>query len=179
LKDEWIIEPQKSEMKISYTYLIEFAKIFMIGVDNRIREYERDVKELELYNSYLELDRYDKKEVEEFIERKRLELEAGLDGLDVLLDMIHKFRDEGYNEKENQRDFFIFSDEMGNYSIQNQVYKILEYFGYIDLLHRYRKMRNKFREIFGKPILKRVILDENNNRLGLKKNDIIFIEVKK
>jgi hypothetical protein len=41
----------------------------------------------------------------------------------------------------------MFNNESGNFSIQNQVYKILEYFGYIDLLHNYRKIKNKFKDM--------------------------------
>ncbi len=142
--DKWLVEPNKEENSISMPYIVELAKVFMVGIDDRVKEYERDVKEIEMYMQYLTSDRYDKVEVEKYIERKKIEIEAGLDGLNVIFDMIHRFRDEGYQQEENPRDFFMFDKVQGHYSIQNQVYKLLEKFGYLDILYKYSQIKNKF-----------------------------------
>jgi hypothetical protein len=178
LNEKWLVEPKKGAETISMPYIVELAKIFMVGIDDRIREYERDIQEVKMYQSYLKSDAYDKKEVEQYIERKKVEIEAGLDGLNIIFDMIWKFRDEAYQTTENPRDFFMFDKTLGHYSIQNQVYKLLEKFGYLDLLKKYNKLRKEFMKSVEKN-LKKVVVSENNKRLNIKKGDIIFIEVKK
>jgi predicted nucleotidyltransferase len=147
LNNKWLVEPTKDSSDISLPYIVELAKIFMVGIDDRIKEYERDIKEIFMYVGYLETNPYDKDEVLESLERKKIEIEAGLDGLNIIFDMIHKFRDEAYQQKENPRDFFLFDKTVGHYSIQNQVWKILEKFGYLDLLWKYKEIRKKFKEM--------------------------------
>lgn len=144
LADEWLIAPEKDGNNISMPYIVELSKIFMTGIDDRVKEYERDIKEIEIYYSYLKSNAHDKKEVEKYLERKKIEVEAGLDGLNIIFDMIWKFRDEGYQSTENPRDFFMFDKTLGHYSIQNQVYKLLEKFGYLDLLKKYKNIRDLF-----------------------------------
>jgi hypothetical protein len=141
LKDQWVIEPFKEDIEVSFLYIIELAKGFMVWIDNTIGELERDIKELKMYESYVNSGKKDRGEFQKEIDRKYREIDADYDSLKVVANFIHTFRVEGF---EGENDEFIMKDEKGNFSIQNQVYKILDKFGYLEKLIQYKQQRNQY-----------------------------------
>jgi len=138
--NEWVVEPSKEKVEISLLYIIEIAKIFMEGIDNKFAELVRDEKEREMYIDQLNTGNYDEVEVKREIQRKDREIEADYDSLVVMLHLIHTFRNEGFDDKEKEE--FLMKNQRGNFSIQNQIYKIIEKFGYIEKLHGLKTYRD-------------------------------------
>ncbi|MFX1590510.1 MAG: hypothetical protein ACFFC1_20440 [Promethearchaeota archaeon] len=146
--DRWEKKPEKKDVKIPYAYVMEIAKFFMAGIDNRVGEYERDKHELELYKSYLEdaTVKIDSDELQAAISLKESEILADLDSLYVALKMVKGFRGKAY-EKDYEPDFLISIDiKDSDFSVNNLVYKTLERFGYLDKLHKYKEIRDKYKE---------------------------------
>lgn len=143
LNDKWIIEPSKENVEISFLYIIELAKVFMTGIDDRINELERDKKELGIYKTYLEFGKYEEKELTKEIERKHREIEAGYDSIKVIGDLIHSFRLQGFDE-EDKTELIMSAGVKGDLSIQNQVYKVMDKFGYIEKLNAYKQLRKQY-----------------------------------
>jgi hypothetical protein len=142
LTDEWLIEPFKEDVEISFLYIIELAKGFMLWADNVIGELERDLKELDMYKSYVEFGKHKLEDLQKEIDRKYREIDADYDSIKVIANFIHSFRVEGFEEDEESS--FIMKDQKGNFSINNQVYKILDKFGYLEKLQKYKVQRKQY-----------------------------------
>lgn len=146
LNDKWLKEPKKEDVSFPYGYILEIAKFFMDGVDERIAEYERDKKELDLYKEYQKDEeiQMSETEVQKVIEQKRLEIKADLDALYVALKMVKSFRGKAFEE--DYEPHFLISIESANrdFSVNNLVYKALERFGYLDKLKKYKEEREKW-----------------------------------
>lgn len=143
ITNEWIIKPQKNQTQIPFTYIIETAKVFMKGIDDRIAEYERDVIEKQLYEGYFMVANEDEKQnMKRIIDYKENEIMGDLEGMKVIWDLLHTFRYEAFGD-ENPRKTLLFSKEKGNISVQNQIYKIIEKFGYHEKLIHYTKIRKE------------------------------------
>lgn len=148
LEDKWIKKPQKSDAKVPYSYVLEIAKFFMAGIESRINEYERDKRELELYEDYLkDADtKIDTDELTSMIEVKKTELKADLDALLVALRMVKGFRKEAF-EPDYEPNFLITIETKGpDFRMENLVYKMIERFGYIDKLMKYKKLHKEAEE---------------------------------
>jgi len=146
LNDKWIKKPNYEDVDYPYSYVIEIAKFFMDGIDERISEYERDKHELDLYKEY----KSDKdilisdEEAQKAIENKRLELKADLDALHVAHKLVKAFRKKAF-EDDYEPDFLIdIKTKNRDFSVNNLVYKALERFGYLDKLNDYKKEREKW-----------------------------------
>lgn len=141
MNDEWIEEPVKENESIPYTYIIEIAKTFMSGFDNRMMEYDSDVMEQQLYKDYVGsiTDEKEKQKVVSRIEFLDDEIKADLDAIYTLYTMLYEYRRTGYDTESNY-DYLIVSG-MGNKAIQNMVYKILEKFGYKKKVGQYLQKR--------------------------------------
>jgi predicted nucleotidyltransferase len=151
LKDKWVKKPKKTNVSIPYTYIIEIAKFFMAGIEDRAAQYERDKVELSLYKSYLEDEEMqsDKERFQKAIEQKEADIRADLDALFVARHLCKAFRHEAYEKKDNtyMPDFYIkFETSNPNLSINNLVYKMLDKFGYLDRLNKYADIRAKLLE---------------------------------
>jgi len=145
--DKWEKKPETKDIKIPYAYVMEIAKFFMAGVDNRISEYERDKHELELYKSYLEdaSVKIDSDELQAAISIKESEILADLDALYIALKLVKGFRGKAY-EKDYEPDFLISVEiQDADFSVNNLVYKTIERFGYLDKLQKYKKIREKYK----------------------------------
>lgn len=142
LNDEWIKKPQKNDIKIPIGYAFEIAKLFISGIDNRIMEYETDVKEMEYYKQLLKnKEKIDDNEINERISIKEEEIKADLDALYIAHRMIRAFRGESF-DKETKTSYLIeIKNDSPNYTINNIVYKILENAGYFDKLIKLEKLR--------------------------------------
>jgi predicted nucleotidyltransferase len=144
ITDKWIYPPKKEEIEIPYSYIMEIAKVFMSGIDERIREYEMDKKEIDLYEVYLKYAKeHEKEDIKNKISQKKIELEGDLDALKIISELIYKMRLGSYEGD----DFDLFIDlGKGNKSIQNAVFKILEETGYKELLKKYEKIRKNLKK---------------------------------
>lgn len=147
-KNKWIKKPEIDETEVPYLYSLEIAKFFMDGIDERILEYERDIKELEMYKSYLSEEEVEvnKDEIEKLISIKEQEVKADLDAVYAGHKLLRAFRNEGFNSKESP-DFLIqIRSKSPNKSIENLVYKIMEKFGYLDKVSKYENLRKQYEE---------------------------------
>lgn len=149
LNDKWLKKPQKTDVKIPIDYIIEIAKFFIAGIEDRAAQYERDKVELELYKSYLadkEMNQ-DKEKLEQAIEKKQSDILADLDALHVAQHMAKAFRHEAYQQDGYEYDFtFEIKTKNPNLSINNLVDKLLDKFGYHDRLRKYAEIREKLQK---------------------------------
>ena len=139
--DKWIRESKKDELQIPYSYAIEVSKMFMSGIDNSIMEYEADVSEKKMYENLMNTATEDeKKEIQMRIKFKDQEIEAKLDSLHILSQMLWNERTNSY--KHMDLDLFVDTG-YGNYSISTMIYQILEKFQYRDKINKYMAIKNE------------------------------------
>ena len=142
--DKWLREPKKDELQIPYTYAIEVSKMFMSGIDNRIMEYESDVSEKKMYESLMHTATEDeKKEITERMKFKDEEIQAKLDSLHILSQMLWNERTNSY--KVMDLDLFV-NTGYGNYSISTMIYKILEKFQYKSKIAHYMSIKSQMKK---------------------------------
>lgn len=148
LEDEWIKKPEPTDVTIPYSYVLEIAKFFMDGIDNRIAEYERDKIELELYEDYLKKDNIniDKQRIQEQISEKELEIRADLDAIYTGLKMVKAFRGKAFEDDYEPNFLIRIEAESPDFSINNIVYKTIERFGYLEKLNKYKEIRDKLKD---------------------------------
>lgn len=136
INDEWIKYPKRDDNIIDYSYIIEVVKIFTTSIDLKINELESDLKEIEYYNSLLEENNTDNKEIKNHIELKEKEILANKDSLKLMEYLIHSFRKEAFENK-----FFDFSINMSiespNYSMNNLIWKLFENLKYPEKIRKY------------------------------------------
>jgi hypothetical protein len=145
LNNKWIKKPKLSDVEVPYSYILEIAKFFMAGIENRISEYERDKHELDLYKDYLkEADtKIDIDELENVIDLKEMEIKADLDSLYVALKMVKGFRKEAFEDEYEPSFLITIETKKPDFRIENLVYKMVERFGYLDKLQKYKKIRKE------------------------------------
>lgn len=148
LNDKWIKRPKPSDVIVPYSYVLEIAKFFMDGIDERIAEYERDKIELELYKEYM--DRKDiainKSTLQDHIEGKEVEIRADLDAIYTGLKMVKSFRNKAFEEDYEPKFMIKIETDDPDFSINNLVYKVIERFGYLDKLKKYKDIREDLLE---------------------------------
>ena len=143
-KNKWIKKSKKENVDIPYPYVLEIAKFFMVGIDDRIAEYERDKIELALYKNHLENEKLEmnKDDLQDKITEKENEVRADLDAIYVAHKMVWGFRKEAFEGKESE--FLIdIKSKKENFSVNNVIYKMMERFGYFEKLLKYEKIRDK------------------------------------
>lgn len=144
LNDKWLKRPDKKDVVIPYSYVLEIAKFFMDGIDERVAEYERDKIELELYKDYIDRKdiSVDKDSLSDAIENKEVEIRADLDAIYTGLKMVKSFRGKAF-EDDYEANFMIkIETKDPDFSINNLVYKTIERFGYLDKLKKYKDIRD-------------------------------------
>lgn len=149
LNDKWIKEPEKINIKIPYSYVIEIAKFFIAGVDNRISEYEHDNNELKYYKELLKTNKETTEidEINRIIISKEQELMADLDAIKIAHNVIRAFRKEAFiDENTNTKYLINIDNDSPNYSINNIVYKIIETLGYFEKLEKYEKIHKELKD---------------------------------
>jgi hypothetical protein len=149
LNDKWIKEPEKINIKIPYSYVIEIAKFFIAGVDNRISEYEHDSNELKYYKELLKTNKETTEidEINRIIISKEQELMADLDAIKIAHNVIRAFRKEAFiDENTNTKYLINIDNDSPNYSINNIVYKIIETLGYFEKLEKYEKIHKELKD---------------------------------
>lgn len=148
LNDEWIKKPEQSDVVVPYSYVLEIAKFFMDGIDARIAEYERDKIELELYKDYMDRKdlSVDKDSLRDAIENKEVEIRADLDAIYTGLKMVKSFRNKAFEEDYESKFMIKIETTNPDFSINNLVYKIIERFGYLDKLKKYKDIRKELLE---------------------------------
>ena len=153
LNDKWIVLPKKEKVNIHYKAILEVALSWMRKIDLDINELRRDVIEYKLYKHYLEESdlEIDIDEIEEHLEQKETEIKSDIDTIKITYHMIKKFRKEPFEDENYKGDFLIQpeGEELNaNYTINNLIYKTLERFGYLDMLHEYGSL--EFNEALNK-----------------------------
>lgn len=145
IKNEWIKKPEKSDIVIPYSYVLEIAKFFMDGIDDRVAEYERDKVELELYKEYQKRKdiNIDKDRLSEEIAEKEMEIKADLDAIYTALKMVKAFRNKAFEEDYEPEFLIKIETKSPDFSINNLVYKTIERFGYLEKLNKYKELRKK------------------------------------
>lgn len=149
LNDKWLKKPKKSDVSIPVNYVIEIAKFFIAGIEDRAAQYERDKMELDLYKNYLadEEMKSDRSKLQVFVEKKEADIRADLDALVVAFHMAKAFRHEAFSEEGYDYEFYIdIKSKNPNMSINNLVDKLLDKFGYYDRLRKYSEIRDKLME---------------------------------
>ena len=147
VNDKWIREPKKDELQIPYSYAIEVSKMFMSGIDNSIMEINADISEKKMYETLMNTAKEEeKKEIQERMKFKDEEIQAKLDSLHILSQMLWNERTNSY--KVMDLDLFV-NTGYGNYSISTMIYKILEKFQYRAKIVEMMKLKNKL--MVGKP----------------------------
>lgn len=140
LDSKWIKKPSKDTTIIPYSYVMEIAKLFMSGIDDRIQEYTTDVNELNYYKS-LPNNEINRDDIKEKIDNKLNEIRADLDAIHIVHHLIKSFRREAYDPDFNATYLVKIESDNPNYSINNIVYKILENSGYFEKLEKYEQIR--------------------------------------
>ena len=156
LNDKWLKESKKEDVKreIPFSYVIEIAKFFTSGVDDRINEYEADNTELNYLKSLTEAE-IQEDEQKKLIAQKEQEIKSDLDSIYIAHCMLKSLRHQAYGKKEEPgtgwypvvidiKDPEEFNDP--NHSIANLVYKAVEKLGYFEKLDKYEKEREKLRK---------------------------------
>ena len=143
--DKWDKKPTKEKADIPMSYILDIAKFFMAGIQDRLSEYERDKKELEIYKSYSpEKQEVSKEELDRLIAQKESEVKADLDSLFIAHHIAKAFRKEAFEKDDTS---WLTSIEIKvkkpNFSVNNLVYKTLEEFGYLEKLEAIYKEREK------------------------------------
>lgn len=150
LNDKWFEgkKPKKEQVEYPYGYVIEIARFFMDGIDERIAEFERDKIEYELYKDYRDNEdvQMSREEIQKAIEQKRLEILADLDAIHVAHKMAKAFRGKAF-EDDYEADFLIdIHSANRDFSVNNLVYKALERFGYLEKFKKYKDEREKWEQ---------------------------------
>jgi ankyrin repeat protein/8-oxo-dGTP pyrophosphatase MutT (NUDIX family) len=141
LKNKWVTESKKPAFKAPFEYVTEVAKIFMSGIDDRVQEFETDMLELQFLARSNALDKKTR------MKTKERELEADLDSLYMLKNLLYNMRSGSYKPGKDEKEFnFLMSFGQGNESLQNMVYKMLEKAGYMEKIKKYLVMRRKVRD---------------------------------
>ena len=145
LEDKWIKKSSKEDAQVPISQILEIAKFFIAGIQDRLGEYRRDKKELEIYKTYsTEKEELSEKDIEKLLSDKKNEIKADLDALYIGYHVIKGLRKEIF-EKEEDIDFLVeIKIKKPNYSVSNLVYKTLERFGYLEELREALKDREEF-----------------------------------
>lgn len=154
LNDKFTKQTPLEEIKreIPYSYVIEVAKFFTAGIDDRINELEADKTELEFLKKLTDKE-IKEEEKKDLIARKETEIKADLDSIYVAHCMLKSLRHQAYGKKGEGdgwypipiilelKDTEKFDDP--NHSISNLVYKMIEQLGYFKKLEDLEKEREK------------------------------------
>lgn len=149
LDNIWIREPKKTDTKVPKNYILEVARFFIAGVENRVTEYEIDKKEYDYIKSEIEDDdvETDKDELQEKLSQKEEEIKADLDAIYIAHKLIRAFRNEAF--KEDYEPSFLIDIKMNsnpNKSINNLIYKEFERLGFFEKLKKYEDIREKMKD---------------------------------
>lgn len=148
LKDTWIKKQNKEELKkhIPFNYVMEIAKFFLSGVDDRIQEYEADKVELEYLKKATKDDGINEEELKELIVQKETEMKADLDAINVAHQMLKSFRWQAF-QGNNPTDLIIDVKTKANGSINNLLYKmIMDKLKYEEKLKKYEQLRENLQK---------------------------------
>jgi len=141
--DKWKVKPEKKDVNVHHKAVLEITISWMRKIDLDVNELKRDVMEYKLYEDYLTQQdlEIDVDEVKQYLQLKEIEIKADIDTIHITYHMIKQFRKEAFKEKEFKSSFLTQVNAINaNYAINNLVYKTLERFGYLDILHKYAGM---------------------------------------
>lgn len=145
LQDTWVKKQNKEELKkhIPFSYIMEIAKFFLSGVDDRIQEYEADKVELDYLKAIGKDDGISDEERNKLISLKENEIKADLDAINVAHQMLKAFRWQAF-QGNNPTDLIIDIKTKANGSVNNLLYKmIMDKLKYEEKLKKYEEEREK------------------------------------
>jgi len=145
LHDKWLKKTGKEDAEVPVSQILEISKFFMAGIEDRMAEYKRDKKELEIYKSYSpEKQEIAQKDLDKLIVDKENEIKADLDALYIGYHVIRGLRKEVFYEDNSELEFLVdIKIKKPNFSVSNLVYKTLDRFGYLKELHKVLDEREK------------------------------------
>ena len=144
VNDKWLKKSGKEDAKVPVSQILEISKFFMAGVEDRIAEYNRDKKELEIYKTYsTEKQELTKEELDKLISDKENEIRADLDALYIGYHVIKGLRKEVFAGDVELEFLVDIKIKKPNFSISNLVYKTLDRFGYLERLREIMEERDK------------------------------------
>lgn len=143
LQDTWVKKQNKEELEkqTPFSYVMEIAKFFLSGVDDRFQEYETDKVELDYLKSLTKEDGIDEEETNRLIAQKEIELKADLDSIYIAHQMLKGFRNKAFRDGTPSDLIIDIKTKSGNSSINNLIYKCCERMGYFEKLEKYEKLR--------------------------------------
>lgn len=143
LNDKWLVKPDKKDIIIPIPYITQACKAFSDSFDLTISSYESNIKELNLYYEKLKYEE-NKDSIMSFIEKKKTDISADLDSFYIMSKLLHSFRSDGF-DKEKYNNLDIDNNVRGNFSLQNEIYKMLDKFGYVEKISKYLKIRKEWK----------------------------------
>lgn len=148
LKDVWVKKQNKEDVEksIPFNYIMEIAKFFISGVDDRIQEYEADKVELDYLKSLSKDDGISEEEQKLLIAQKETELKADLDAINIAHLMLKGFRNQAFRDGK-PAELIIDIKSKGNSSINNTCYKmIMDKLKYEEKLKKYEQLRENLQK---------------------------------
>lgn len=152
LEDKWLKQSDRDKIKreIPFSYVIEIAKFFTAGVDDRINELESDKTELKYLKDLTKME-ITPDEQKKLISQKEQEIKADLDSIYIAHCMLKSLRHQAYGKKgANDGWYPVIIDledpeeyDDPNHSVSNLVYKAIEKLGYFEKLEKYEFERSK------------------------------------
>jgi hypothetical protein len=144
LGDKWIRDPDKIKIESSdqvralYKSALDQSLSWMRKISLDVDDMSRTVMELEIHEHFLKEEDYpsDEEEIKQCIIMRENSIKSGYDTLNIDLHMLKQFRKEAYVGNDFPSKTFPEKAAHADYSINNIMYKILEKFGYIDMLYQ-------------------------------------------
>lgn len=139
LLDKWEKKVKKEEIDVFSFYkscldqMISWARKIALDID----EINRDYTELKIYRALFEDGDYkgNKEDIKKSIQAKEVELKSDYDILKVDYEVIKAFRNQAFPPEERPFKSKTYKEEEKDFSYNNIVYKMLEKFGYLDMIN--------------------------------------------
>lgn len=151
LEDKWILDPDKvkakstEKVRVLYKSALDQSVSWMRKISGDIDDMSRTVMELRMYEHFLKEEDYpsDEEEIKAAIKAKELAIKAGYDTLNIDLHMLKQFRKEAYVGNDFPSKASPDDGSHPDYSLNNIMLKILEKFGYLDMIYQTKEAYKK------------------------------------
>ena len=133
--DNWIVTPKMTDIKVPYSHLMNIARFFTSGIEDRLMELEADEKELE------HLQKSNEPDAKAKVEEKKKKILEDIDALITADEVLYGYRSDAYSGKAFNTNVQM---GVGNDSVQSAVFKIVEELGYRKKLKEGIAKREKY-----------------------------------
>jgi len=138
--DEWISDPDETDVSIdNFRIIVEEAISWCRKIDLDIGELRRDFLEYLMYE-YLVKENGNSEAFEDALQDKENEVKAGLDSLKINLISIKELRNKAFEGDDYELLMNNTNIISPDYNTKNIIYKIIERYGYLDMLHDAKKI---------------------------------------